>query len=90
MSKTAISVTLAPENLLWLEARARATGSRSVSALLDAILKEARQTSGPVRSVVGWASLPGGEAGLERGQKEIRELFARSLSRGRARRRRRG
>jgi hypothetical protein len=88
--KTAISVTLTPENLLWLEAQVRTTRSRSLSALLDAILREAREASGPVTSVIGWASLPEGEAGLAKGQQEIRKAFARSLSRGRARRPRRG
>lgn len=88
MSKTAISVTLAPDNLLWLKARMRTTRGRSISAVLDDLLREARQVSGPVTSVVGWVRFPEGEEGLERGKKEVRELFERSLSRGSSRRRR--
>jgi hypothetical protein len=90
MNKKAISVTLKPANLLWLEARARATGSRSVSAVLDSVLNDARRTSAPVRSVVGRVRFPDGEAALEQGEKDIRQTLERSLSRGRSPRRSRG
>ena len=90
MGKKAISVTMEADNLLWLRARTRATGTRSISALLDGLVTGARKASGPVTSVVGFVSFPEGEDGLQRGKEEIRELFDRSLSRGRARRPRRG
>lgn len=90
MSKTAISVTLAPENLLWLKARARVTDRRSVSAVLDALLEEARRKTGPARSVVGRVQLPQGDEGLEKGSQEIRRLLQGSVSRRRRSTRARG
>ena len=90
MSKTAISVTLSADNLLWLKARTLATGIRSMSAALDGLLTAERRASGPVTSVVGFVSFPEGEEGLRRGAEEIRALFDRSLSKGAVRRRRRG
>jgi hypothetical protein len=86
--KTAISVTLAPDNLLWLRARAQVKGSRSISAALDDVLREARRTSGPVRSVVGTIRLPEGEDGLRRGREEIARLFVTALGPGPVRGRR--
>jgi hypothetical protein len=86
--KTAISVTLAPDNLLWLKARAQAKGSRSVSAALDEVLSEARRASGPVRSVIGTIRLPEGEAGLRRGSEEIGRLFDKALGARSVRRKR--
>jgi hypothetical protein len=89
--KSAISITLAPDNLLWLKARAQAKGSRSISAEIDELLTQARRATGPVRSVVGTVRLPEGETGLERGTAEIRQLFAKALgARGARRKRRRG
>jgi hypothetical protein len=57
---------------------------------MSAVLNEARQGPTPARSVVGRVRFPEGDAGLERGEKEIRQLFERSLTGGRPRRRRRG
>lgn len=89
--KVALSITLAPDNLLWLKARAQATGSRSISAALDEVLSEARRAPGPVRSVVGTIRLPEGEAGLRRGSEEIGRLFDKALgARSGQRKRRRG
>jgi hypothetical protein len=90
MSKRAISVTIEAENLLWLKARTRATGSRSISAVLDDMVTEVRKAPGPVTSTVGWVSFPEGEDGLRRGKEDIRELFDRSLAPRHTRRRRRG
>lgn len=83
-------MTLETDNLLWLKARTRATGTRSISAVLDGMVTGARQASEPVTSVVGFVSFPDGEDGLERGTEEIRKLFGRSLSRPSARRQSRG
>jgi hypothetical protein len=90
MSKKAISVTIEADNLLWLKARTRATGSRSISAVLDDMVTGVRKAAGPVTSIVGWVSFPEGEAGLRRGKKDIRELFDRSLAVRPTRRQRRG
>jgi hypothetical protein len=93
MNKHALSVTLEPENLLWLKARVRARKLRSISAALDEVLSVARNASSPPRSVVGTVQLPHGEAGLERGGRELRALFEASLKSGRraaGQRRRRG
>ena len=77
--KTAISVTLGPDNLLWLKARAQARGSRSISATLDDLLNEARRNGGPARSVMGTVRLPQGEAGLKQGDRDIQQLLAAAL-----------
>jgi hypothetical protein len=90
MNKVPISVTLDTDNLLWLKARTQASGSRSVSAVLDELITKARRSKGPATSVVGLVSFPEGVEGLERGTQEVRQLFERSLSSGREKRRRRG
>jgi hypothetical protein len=82
--KTAISVTLAPDNLLWLKARAHAQGSRSISAALDELLSEARRTGGRARTVVGTVRLPQGEEGLRQGDEEIARLFSGAVRPGSA------
>src|SRR6185295_2149344 len=42
MSKQAISITLTPDNLIWLRGRARAEGLGSLSECLDRLLTRAR------------------------------------------------
>jgi hypothetical protein len=42
MNKQAISVTLSPDNLVWLKGRARAEGRSSMSEFLDALITRAR------------------------------------------------
>lgn len=42
MSKQAISVTLSPDNLVWLKGRARAEGVGSLSEYLDRLLTRTR------------------------------------------------
>ncbi len=42
MAKRAVSVTLSPDNLLWLKGRARAAGVGSVSECLDQLLTRVR------------------------------------------------
>jgi hypothetical protein len=56
MSKQAISVTLSPDNLVWLKGRARADGVGSLSEYLDRLLTRARfggNTARPVKSMKG-------------------------------------
>ena len=54
-TKRAISVTLDADNITWLKGRAGATGVRSVSELLDQIVRAARKLGGggPSTSVIG-------------------------------------
>ena len=85
MPKEAISVTLSPDNLLWLRAQATAEGRRSVSARVDALITEAR-TGGPAggrpaRSVVGTVRLVHPDFGAA--DDAVRKLFRRSLARAR-------
>jgi hypothetical protein len=85
MPKRPLSVTLEQANLMWLRGRAAATGRRSVSDLLDAIVTEARlgrRLAGvPSRSVVGTLDIAADDPDLERADEQIARLFSRSLSR---------
>ena len=100
MSKCAISVTLAEENLLWLRGQAHAAGARSVSAVLDGIVSAAR-TGGQVaqaaiRSVSGTVQISEADPDLLGADAAVRALFPAPLvadgesrygrSKGRARR----
>ena len=56
MSKQPVSVTLSPDNLLWLKGRARAVAAGSLSEFLDRLITRARcgqDTPRPVRSMKG-------------------------------------
>ena len=83
VGKQAISVTLHPDNLLWLRARAAASGVRSVSALLDRLVSDARArgTGGPSRSVVGTIDLDAADPMLLEADAKVRTAFDRSLGR---------
>jgi hypothetical protein len=83
VKKKAISVTLETDNLVWLKARAGATGLRSVSELIDQLVAQARTagTSGPVRSVVGTIDIDGGDPSLEHADGAVRAMFDASLRR---------
>lgn len=83
MSKTAISITLSPENLLWLRGRTGMARARSVSEVLDRLVTAAR-TGGSAtvpRSVVGSIDVSGDDPALERADEAIRALFLESLGR---------
>ena len=79
MSKQAISVTLAAENLLWLKGRAHASGARSLSAVLDEIVSTARGgghgQASAIRSVVGTVHISGSDPALRSADAAIRALF---------------
>jgi hypothetical protein len=81
MAKKAISVTLRPENLLWLRGQAHASSRRSVSEALDELISEARAGSRGrpevIRSVVGSIRLEASDPGLTRADAAIRGLFSR-------------
>ena len=83
MSKRAISVTLAADNITWLRGRVGASGLRSVSELLDRIVTDARQRGDhtPSRSVVGSIDLAATDPALERADALLGAAFARSLAR---------
>jgi hypothetical protein len=83
MAKSAISVTLHPDNLTWLKARAGAVGARSVSDLLDQIVADARRTTpgGAVRSVVGTIDIDSSDPLLTRADDVLRTMFDASLGR---------
>lgn len=85
MNKKAVSVTLRPDNLLWLKTRVKATGGRSLSESLDEIIMEARVGAGSsartIRSVVGNARIPRSDAALSEAGAEVRSLFRRSVQR---------
>lgn len=64
MSKQPISVTLSPDNLVWLKGRARVEGKGSLSEFLDALVTRARFGTAaprPVRSMKGALAGLGGD-----------------------------
>ena len=85
MPKTAISVTLERDNLLWLRARAAAAKRRSVSDALDQIVTETR-LAGRLsdeggRSVVGTIDIDDRDPRLSGADDSVRGLFDESLRR---------
>jgi hypothetical protein len=85
MSKKAVSVTLRPDNLLWLKTRVKVKGERSLSETLDGIITEARAGAGAggseIRSVLGNARIPGSEAALSEAGARVAALFRKSVRR---------
>ena len=83
MPKQSVSVTLDTDNLVWLKGRADAAGLRSVSELIDRIVRDARAagTGAPTCSVVGTVDVAGDDPGLEHADAAVRALFDRSLGR---------
>ena len=81
--KQPISVTLHAENLTWLRARAAAWGVRSVSALLDRLVSEARThgATGPSRSVAGTIDLDPHDPLLLDADASVRSAFESSIGR---------
>ena len=84
MNKRAILVSLDPDNLVRLRAQTRSVGCRSVSEMLDRLIRETR-TSSPekdssVRSVVGTIEIDGSDQNLSSADAAIRVLFSAALS----------
>lgn len=81
--KQAISVTLDSANVTWLKGRAGASGLRSVSELLDTLVREARTkgTVGTTRSVVGTVDIDPNDPLLREADALVRAAFDRSLRR---------
>jgi hypothetical protein len=90
MGKKAISVTLRPENLLWLRGQTHASARRSVSETLDELISAARAGArgrpGAITSVVGSIRIQATDPGLTRADAAIRGLFPPSAAVGRPRR----
>lgn len=86
MSKQALSVTLDPENILWLKARTRGAKARSVSETLDRLLLEVRTgrpSKSGSRSVKGTVRIDAADPDLSRADEAVRRLITTSLSRRR-------
>jgi hypothetical protein len=83
MPKQAISVTLEADNLTWLKGRAGAAGLRSVSELLDQLVRAARESrhAGPSRSVVGTIDVDASDPWLEGADDALRGMVDNSLGR---------
>jgi hypothetical protein len=82
MPKTAVSVTLDADNLLWLRARAAQRKRRSLSDTLDEVVTAARTGglgAGPIRSVVGTISCSDDD--LRAAEAYVKTLFEESLAR---------
>lgn len=82
MTKRALSVTLTPDNIAFLRARAAARGSRSLSEALDGLITEARAVvaTDPPRSIVGLAMIAEDDPDLSGADAAVRDVFARSVS----------
>jgi hypothetical protein len=82
MGKKAISVTLRPENLVWLRGQAHAFSRRSMSETLDELISAARTGArgrpGTVTSVVGTIRIPASDPALTQADATIRGLFSSS------------
>jgi hypothetical protein len=82
MSKKAVSLTLDETNVLWL--KGRAYGGGNLSAAVDDLITAARagRLGSPpaVRTVIGTIDIAADDPRLERADREMRDLFAASLS----------
>ncbi len=83
MPKTAISVTLESDNLMWLKARARSDQARSISSVLDRLVTDARtgRAGATPRSVVGTIDVDPSDPLLLKADDVIRALVAQSIGR---------
>jgi hypothetical protein len=85
MTKKAVSLTLRPDNLLWLKTRVKVKGERSLSEALDQIITEARAGAGAggaeIRSVVGNARIPTSDKALAEAGAHVAALFLASVGR---------
>ena len=83
MPKKAVSLPLDEANVLWLKGRAYHGGN--LSAAVDDLITAARAgrlgSTPAVRSVVGTIDIAGDDPRLERADREMRDLFAASVSR---------
>jgi hypothetical protein len=82
-AKRAISVTLDADNITWLKGRAGATGVRSVSELLDQIVRAARKLGrgGPSTSVIGSVDIDPQDPLLTHADAVVRAMVDTSIGR---------
>ena len=82
-AKRAISVTLDADNITWLKGRAGATGVRSVSELLDQIVRAARKLGrgGPSTSVIGTVDIDPQDPLLAHADAVVRAMVDKSIGR---------
>ena len=82
MNGKTLSVTLEPGNLIWL--KARASGHRSMSEVLNEVVLEARTSprvkKGSIRPIKGTIEISEDDPNLERADEAIRVLFDDSLA----------
>jgi hypothetical protein len=85
MGKTAVSVTLDRDNLLWLRAQASGAGPRSLSEVLDEIVTGARAAGrvnvAAIRSVAGTIDVNPDDPDLLTADSYMRGQVARSIAR---------
>ncbi len=83
--RTAISITVDEDNLLWLKAQAAASAKGTLSAVVDRLIAEARAQGGAataaMQSVAGTIDLPDDDPDLEQASAYVRTLFEQSLRR---------
>src|SRR6185295_3813231 len=83
--KTAISVTLERDNLVWLRSQTATARRRSVSETLDRIVTDARRSGrvadAAIRSVVGTIDLNPDDPDLAKADRYVREIFDASTGR---------
>lgn len=79
MPKRAISVTLEADHILWLRVQAGTSNRRSVSAVLDRLVSEARSRIGvhevTVRSAVGTIEIVEADPDLTAADRVLRAMF---------------
>ena len=106
MPKSALSITLDQDNLLWLRAQTAAAKGKSLSDTIDQLVTAARQAGrvaeGAIRSVAGTIDISDEDPDLAHADAYVNALFERSVAqpylvrgtgpapRGRRGRRRRG
>jgi hypothetical protein len=83
VAKRAVSITLEESNLVWLKGRVGAQGARSISELVDRLVREARTqgSSHAVTSVVGTIDISDSDPKLLGADAAIRALYQASLDR---------
>jgi hypothetical protein len=92
MPRKAVSVTLDSDNLLWLRGQVRSAPGRTLSAVLDRLIDEARSRGrvheASIRSVVGTIGISPDDPDLASADAAVRAMFPLPSSRRRAGRRR--
>jgi hypothetical protein len=82
MPKSALSITLDQDNLLWLRAQTAAAKGKSLSETIDRLVTEARAAGriapGTVRSVVGTIDISDADPDLLAADEYVRGLYEHS------------